>query len=84
MGQTIEQLLDDTCNSYKGFAANLKRCMKKANMTVESLAFESGYSEKYITELRNGHKTNPTIMCVELFAIVLDVNPSLLTGWKEE
>jgi transcriptional regulator with XRE-family HTH domain len=66
------------------FADNLKDCMKQANITVESLAFESGYSEKYITELRNGRKANPSIMCVELLAFVLNVSPSLLTGWKEE
>lgn len=63
------------------FAASLKYHMSEANITVESLAFESGYSEKYITQLRNGHKTNPTIMCVERLARVLDVSPSLLADW---
>jgi transcriptional regulator with XRE-family HTH domain len=51
--------------------------------TVESLAVESGYSEKYITQLRNGHKTNPTIECVKCLATVLGVPPALLAYGAE-
>lgn len=64
------------------FAARLKYCMLHSHITVESLALESGYSEKYITQLRNGHKTNPTIECVVCLAEVLNVSPSTLAGWE--
>lgn len=64
------------------FAARLKYYMLHSHVTVESLAFESGYSEKYITQLRNGHKTNPTIECVACLAKVLNVSPSTLAGWE--
>lgn len=64
------------------FSARLRYHMIYSRITVESLALESGYSEKYITQLRNGHKTNPTIECVACLAHVLNVSPSTLAGWE--
>lgn len=57
--------------------------MLAEQITVESLALESGFSEKYITELRNGHKDNPTLFAVRCLAHVLNVTPSYLAGWSE-
>lgn len=63
------------------FATRLHRAMFNRQMTTESLSMESGYSIKYITELRTGKKKNPTIQCVECLAQVLDIAPEFLAGW---
>lgn len=65
------------------FARRLRGAMIAERITVESLALESGFSAKYITELRNGHKTNPTLFTVRCLAHVLNVTPSYLAGWSE-
>lgn len=66
------------------FAERLHRVMFNRQMTTESLSMESGYSVKYITELRTGKKKNPTIQCVECLAIVLGVTPEFLAGWSND
>lgn len=66
----------------RSLSGRLRGVMAIAKMTVHSLAFESGVSEKYITELRNGHKTNPTIDVIESFAKVLQVQPAWLAWGK--
>ena len=63
------------------FAGRLKEYMSQSNMTLESLALETGYSETYIGRLRNGHQTNPTIFFVESTAKVLGISPATLAGW---
>lgn len=65
------------------FALRLRGAMTAEQITVESLALESGFSVKYITDLRNGHKTNPTLFAVRCLAHVLHVSPSYLAGWSE-
>lgn len=65
------------------FANRLRGAMIAQRVTVHSLCVESGFSEKYITDLRNGHKTNPTIFAVRCLAHVLNVTPSYLAGWSE-
>ena len=64
------------------FASRLKEYMYQADITVESLALETGYSETYIGRLRNGHQTNPTIFFVESTAKVLGISPATLAGWE--
>lgn len=63
------------------FATRLRSRMDFLGITVESLALESGYSQGYISRLLNGVQSNPTVLCVECLAKVLDIKPSVLLGW---
>lgn len=65
-------------------AERLVGAMKNNKITVESLALESGYSQGYITRLRNGQQTNPSIHTVECLAQVIGVTPEFLAGWSQD
>lgn len=53
--------------------AKLVYCMKKANIGTQELADKVGVSRSYISSLRNGEKSNPTLDIVIKIADVLEV-----------
>lgn len=63
------------------FRQRLKASIDQSTHPLKVIAHRSGYSEKYIRELKAGHKSNPTLACVESLATVLDLRPDYLAGW---
>ena len=59
----------------QGLGKTLKEIRESKNLTQEALAYESGFSRSYYTEVENG-KRNISLINLKKLSVVLDVSMS--------
>lgn len=64
----------------KTFQQRLNFAVKESGLSLDSIAYLSGYSANYIRRLKNGIMDNPTISVVWAVAGALSIEPLWLLG----
>jgi len=59
----------------QGLGKTLKKIRESKSLTQEALAYESGFSRSYYTEVENG-KRNISLINLKKLSVVLDVSMS--------
>lgn len=62
------------------FCQRLAQAVKADGRSVKAIARHSGYSEAYLLRLIHGHRTNPSLECIEVMALTLGRSIEWLIG----
>ncbi len=66
------------------FGQRLRHVLNVRRRSIESLALDSGYSERYIERLIRGDQSNPTLLFVDSVSRALNVSGAYLAGWSDQ